>query len=47
MLDIQLIRKDIHAVAVRLAQRPFLLDIEALQKLEAERKNVQMRTQEL
>ena len=47
MLDIQLIRKDIHAVAARLAQRPFLLDIEALQKLEAERKNVQMRTQEL
>ena len=47
MLDIQLIRKDIHAVAARLAQRPFLLDIEALQKLEAERKDVQMRTQEL
>ena len=47
MLDIQLIRKDIHAVAARLAQRPFLLDIEALQKLEAERRDVQMRTQEL
>ena len=47
MLDIQLLRKDIHAVAMRLAARPFTLDVEAFQKIEAERKQVQMRTQEL
>ena len=47
MLDIQLFRKDIHAVATRLATRPFALDVAAFQTLEAERKDVQMRTQEL
>ena len=47
MLDIQLFRKDIHAVATRLATRPFALDVAGFQTLEAERKDVQMRTQEL
>ena len=47
MLDIQLFRKDIHAVATRLATRPFALDVAAFQTREAERKDVQMRTQEL
>ena len=47
MLDIQLFRKDILAVAARLAQRPFALDVDAFQTLESERKSVQMRTQEL
>ena len=47
MLDIQLFRKDILAVATRLAQRPFVLDVNAFQTLESERKSVQMRTQEL
>ena len=47
MLDIQLFRKDIHAVAARLAARPFALDVAAFQTLEAERKDVQIRTQEL
>ena len=47
MLDIQLLRKDIQAVAARLAARPFALDVAAFQSLEAERKDVQMRTQEL
>ncbi len=47
MLDIQLLRKDIHAVATRLAARPFTLDVQAFQTIEAERKQVQMRTQEL
>ena len=47
MLDIQLFRKDIHAVAMRLATRPFALDVAGFQTLEAERKDVQMRTQEL
>ena len=45
MLDIQLFRKDILAVATRLAQRPFVLDVDAFQMLESERKSVQMRTQ--
>ena len=47
MLDIQLLRKDIHAVAARLAARPFALDVDAFQKIEAERRQVQTRTQEL
>ena len=47
MLDIQLLRKDIQTVATRLAQRPFVLDVDAFQALESERKSVQMRTQEL
>ncbi len=47
MLDIQLLRKDIQAVAARLAARPFALDVATFQTLEAERKGVQMRTQEL
>ncbi len=47
MLDIQLLRKDIQSVATRLAARPFTLDVEAFQTIEAERKRVQMRTQEL
>jgi len=47
MLDIQLLRKDIAAVAARLATRPFTLDIAAFQALEAERKAVQTRTEDL
>ncbi len=47
MLDIQLLRKDVPAVAARLAARPFVLDVDAFQSIEAERKAVQMRTQEL
>ena len=47
MLDIQLLRKDVQAVAVRLAARPFVLDVDAFQSIEGERKAVQMRTQEL
>jgi seryl-tRNA synthetase len=47
MLDIQTLRKDINAVAARLATRGFALDIAAFQNLEAERKTVQTRTEEL
>ena len=47
MLDIQVLRKDIHAVATRLAVRGFTLDVTAFQALEAERKSVQTRTEEL
>ncbi len=47
MLDTQTLRKDIHAVAAQLATRSFTLDIPAFQALEAERKAVQTRTEEL
>jgi len=47
MLDIQTLRKDINAVAARLATRPFTLDVAAFQALEAERKMVQTRTEDL
>jgi seryl-tRNA synthetase len=47
MLDPQLFRNDIDAVARRLADRPFALDVAAFQAIEAERRTVQMRTQEL
>jgi seryl-tRNA synthetase len=47
MLDIQTLRKDITAVAARLATRGYALDTAAFQHLEAERKTVQTRTEEL
>lgn len=47
MLDIQLLRTDIDAVAKRLADRGFQLDVAAFNALEAERKTIQTRTQEL
>ena len=47
MLDIQSLRKDVHAVAAQLATRSFTLDVAAFQALEAERKAVQTRTEEL
>ncbi len=47
MLDITLLRKDIEAVAARLATRSYSLDIEAFNALEAERKSVQVKTEEL
>ncbi len=47
MIDIQLLRKDINAVAERLAQRKFKLDVDAFNALEAERKAIQTRTEEL
>ncbi|MQA38815.1 serine--tRNA ligase [Rugamonas aquatica] len=47
MIDIQLLRKDIANVAARLATRKFQLDVEAFNALEAERKAIQMRTEEL
>jgi seryl-tRNA synthetase len=47
MLDIQLLRNDLEAVASRLAVRPFHLDGAAFHALEQERKQVQTRTQEL
>ena len=47
MLDIQLLRTDIDAVAKRLADRGFQLDVAAFNALESERKTIQTRTQEL
>lgn len=47
MIDIQLLRKDIDAVAARLATRKFQLDIAGFTVLENERKQLQMRTEEL
>ncbi len=50
MLDISLLRKDLDAVVARLATRknpqPYL-DVEAFRRLEAERKTLQTRTEEL
>lgn len=47
MLDIQLLRKDIDAVAQRLATRGFQLDVATFQTLEAERKQLQTQTEDL
>jgi seryl-tRNA synthetase len=47
MIDIQLLRKDIDSVAARLATRKFQLDVAAFNALEAERKQIQTRTEEL
>ncbi len=47
MIDIQLLRKDIDSAAVRLAARKFQLDVTVFNTLEAERKQIQTRTEEL
>jgi seryl-tRNA synthetase len=47
MLDIQLLRKDIDAVARRLAERGYTLEVAAFQALEAERRELQTRTEDL
>jgi len=47
MLDIQTLRNDLAGVAARLATRGFQLDTATFEKLEAERKTIQVRTQEL
>ena len=47
MIDIQLLRKDIDSVAARLAARKYQLDVSAFNALEAERKQIQTRTEEL
>jgi len=47
MIDIQLLRKDIDNVAARLAARKFQLDVAGFNAIEAERKAIQMRTEEL
>jgi seryl-tRNA synthetase len=47
MIDIQLLRTDIDAVARRLAARGFVLDISAFSVLETRRKEIQTRTEQL
>ena len=47
MLDIQLLRKDIEATAARLKARGFEFDTAAFNDLEAQRKAIQVKTEEL
>lgn len=47
MLDIQQLRKDIDGVAKRLADRGYTLDVAAFNAVEAERRTIQTRTEEL
>src|SRR5258706_16327984 len=47
MLDIQLLRNDLSAVAARLEARGYTLDMAKFERVEAERKAIQTRTQEL
>jgi seryl-tRNA synthetase len=47
MIDPQLLRKDIAAIATRLLTRKFQLDVEKFDTLESERKSLQTRTEEL
>jgi seryl-tRNA synthetase len=47
MLDIQLLRQDITNIAQRLQTRGYSLDITAFSQLEQQRKQLQMRTEEL
>ena len=47
MLDINLLRNDLQGVAAALARRGVVLDTAAFESLEAERKDIQTRTQEL
>ena len=47
MLDITLLRKDLDAVARRLADRGYAFDVAAFQSLETERRTIQTRTEDL
>jgi seryl-tRNA synthetase len=47
MIDIQLLRKDIDSVAARLATRKFVLDVATFNLLEGERKQIQIRAEDL
>ncbi|MGH8314491.1 MAG: serine--tRNA ligase [Steroidobacterales bacterium] len=47
MIDIQLLRNDLSGVVARLQTRGYRLDADAFMALEAERKHIQTRTQEL
>lgn len=47
MLDVRLLREDTEYVANRLAPRGFTLDVASIKELEAKRKSLQVKTQEL
>ena len=47
MLDVQLLRSDLQAVAKRLEDRGYQLDVAAFEALEARRKRVQTETQQM
>ena len=47
MLDPKQLRQDPKAVAQALARRGYVLDVEAFERLESERKQLQVRTEEL
>jgi seryl-tRNA synthetase len=47
MLDLQLLRKDLDGVVRRLAERGFTFDAAAFSALEAERREIQIRTEDL
>lgn len=47
MLDIQLLRQDINSIAEKLQTRGFNLDTETFTRLEQQRKQLQIRTEEL
>jgi len=47
MLDPKLIRNDIHATAEKLKKRGFILDVELITDLEAQRKDIEVKTQTL
>ena len=47
MLDINLLRKDVAAIAARLKTRGYAFDVDRFNKLEAERRSVQTKTEEL
>jgi len=47
MIDIQLLRSDIDAVAKRLSARGFVLDVRAFSVLESRRKEIQTKTEQL
>lgn len=47
MLDIQLLRQDLNNIAQKLLNRGFKLDTETFQSLEQQRKQLQLRTEEL
>jgi len=47
MLDPKLIRNELDQIAMQLGRRGFVLDTAAIEELEAERKDIQIRTEEL
>lgn len=47
MIDPKLLRNELHRIASEMAKRNFVLDVETIHRLEEQRKNLQVRTQDL